>query len=138
MIYEEIGRRIALFRKERGLTAQELAGRIGLSQGQISRLENGKQGLRSETLLHIAEALGVPPVQFFMPMGEEDETAAPIASDPLRKALVDPGFVTLVEDLAAAYHESPSEFETIKSVVTILLKSVCRAPKWREDRWSMA
>lgn len=41
-----------------GITTTELANRVGISQAQISRLENGKQGFRSSTLQRIALALG--------------------------------------------------------------------------------
>lgn len=61
-----IGRQIAKLRKQQNITTTELARRVGLSQPQISRLENGKQGFRSETLLKISRALGVRPAHFFV------------------------------------------------------------------------
>ena len=128
MSAQDIGRRIAAFRKERGLTLEELGERVGLSQGQMSRLENGRQGLRSATLLRIAEALGVQPIQFFVSPGDEDEETVPVVSAPLRKALRDPPFASLVEDLAAAYRGAPSRFAAIKSVVSVLLESRFEEP----------
>ena len=49
-----IGLKIARLRKEQHLSGMELAKRAGLSQPQLSRLENGRQGLRSATLIRLA------------------------------------------------------------------------------------
>lgn len=53
-------------REARKLTTISLGKRAGISQAQISRLENGKQGFRSSTLIKIAEALGIPPFYLYM------------------------------------------------------------------------
>ncbi len=53
-------------REELGMTVTELARRVGISQAQISRLENGLQGFRSATLFKIALALEKPPFHFLM------------------------------------------------------------------------
>jgi transcriptional regulator with XRE-family HTH domain len=66
-----IGRRIMRFREMRGLTTTELAKRVGISQAQISRLENAKQGFRSATLFKIADALDVPVIVFLLPEASE-------------------------------------------------------------------
>jgi transcriptional regulator with XRE-family HTH domain len=57
----KIGARVRQLAKARGATTITLAKAIGVSQAQISRLENGLQGFRSATLLKIAMALGVKP-----------------------------------------------------------------------------
>ena len=62
-----IGLRIEHVRRLRGLTTTELAQKIDISQAQISRLENAKQGFRSATLMKIAEALQVPVHTFMLP-----------------------------------------------------------------------
>ena len=51
------GNRIRELRKRAGLTQIELAERIGLSQGQLSNLENGDRSLSLEWLRRIARAL---------------------------------------------------------------------------------
>ena len=128
-IWREIGRRIAAFRKERGLTVRQLSKRIGLSEGQLSRLENGHQGLRSRVLLRIAQVLGVKPVQFFMFAGEEDKEVSELTiSASLRSALREPGFVALAEDLAASYHKAPLRFGAVKSVASVLLEGELEEP----------
>ena len=49
-----IGLKITKLRNKLNLTTTELAKMVGISQAQISRLENGKQGFRSATLTKIA------------------------------------------------------------------------------------
>jgi transcriptional regulator with XRE-family HTH domain len=60
---QRIGGRIRKLREEMGLTSVELAERVGITQAQVSRLENGKQGFRSKTLEQIAKSLNVPMVR---------------------------------------------------------------------------
>ena len=63
---KEIGATVRAVRTERGLTTTKLADMVGISQAQVSRLENGQQGFRSGTLVRIAKALKVPPFRLFM------------------------------------------------------------------------
>ena len=51
-----IGLLVKGLRDKAGITTTELARRVGISQAQISRLENGKQGFRSSTLAKIASS----------------------------------------------------------------------------------
>jgi len=55
--YQNIGRRIKLLRKRRGLTQNELAEMIGKSTVYISYMESGVKGLSLETFVDIANAL---------------------------------------------------------------------------------
>ena len=57
-LYEEIGKRIATIRKEQGMSQKGLAGKIGISQQLISRIEKGGENLSLSTLKTIAHALG--------------------------------------------------------------------------------
>ena len=57
----KIGARVKKLATERGATTVSMAAAVGVSQAQISRLENGLQGFRSATLLKISIALGVKP-----------------------------------------------------------------------------
>ena len=63
---KDIGTTVKALRTELGLTTTDLAKKVGISQAQISRLENGQQGFRSGTLVKIAKALKVPPFRLFM------------------------------------------------------------------------
>ena len=63
---KEIGATVRQLRTELGKTTTDLAKKVGISQAQISRLENGQQGFRSGTLVKIVKALKVPPFRLFM------------------------------------------------------------------------
>jgi len=65
-IEKAIGLTVSKERERQNLTTTELAKKVGISQAQISRLENGKQGFRSSTLERVAHALGV---QLLVPYG---------------------------------------------------------------------
>jgi transcriptional regulator with XRE-family HTH domain len=52
------------------MTSSELAREVGVAQAQISRLENGLQGFRSDTLVRIARALNVPAFRLLMTNAE--------------------------------------------------------------------
>lgn len=120
----EIGRKISKLRGRLGMTTTVLAKRVGISQAQISRLENGKQGFRSKTLSRIAEALGVKPIYFFL----EEQTGegraaegAPVyglaAGGDLVEALKSPEFVRVAEKIAAAYFDRKDAFKAIELAV---------------------
>ncbi len=52
--------RIRDVRKQVGLTQTELADAVGITQGQIARLERGDRNLSTDLLLRIADALQRP------------------------------------------------------------------------------
>jgi transcriptional regulator with XRE-family HTH domain len=66
-------------RERLGITTTDLAEIIGMSQAQISRLENGKQGFRSATLHKIADALKVKAV--FLINGDQKTSPASVVRD---------------------------------------------------------
>jgi len=103
-----IGQKVRALRAKQGLTTVTLARKVGLSQAQVSRLENGLQGWRTATLAQFARALKVEPT-FFLVAGEEVksanvaqelEEAGLVASDRLVKALRDPGFFKFMDRCA--------------------------------------
>lgn len=53
----QIGKRIALRRKELNITQEQLAETIGLSLQSISCIELGKKGIRPENLINLCIAL---------------------------------------------------------------------------------
>ena len=101
---KQIGLRVSRLREQQGLTTTELAKRVGISQAQISRLENGKQGFRSATLARIASALDVRPGYFFQ---EDGENTLPLSAS-LSDALGRREFHDFVDRLAKAYAEDPA------------------------------
>lgn len=62
-----IGKAVRDARLELGITMTAFAKKVGVSQAQISRLEDGQQGFRTRTMQKIAEALGLPVVIYFGP-----------------------------------------------------------------------
>lgn len=66
MTPKQIGATVRAIRQELKLTTTRLADKVGISQAQISRLENGRQGFRSPVLVKIAKVLKVPPFRLFM------------------------------------------------------------------------
>lgn len=59
------GGRVKEIRKGKGLSLQELELIVGISNGQISRIENGLVNAKFETIARIAEALQVEMVDLF-------------------------------------------------------------------------
>ena len=56
---QELGKRIEAARKEKNMTSSKLAGLVGVTQGQISNYENGRQVPSAFILTSIADSLGV-------------------------------------------------------------------------------
>jgi transcriptional regulator with XRE-family HTH domain len=55
-----LGQRIKLARKQRRMTAQELADRAGISRGLVQRIEKGDPGCQIGAVFETAAILGVP------------------------------------------------------------------------------
>lgn len=62
---ERLARSIRAARKARGLTQQELADRLGIDQGHISRVERGQKGATIDVISAIAAELGVSVAYLF-------------------------------------------------------------------------
>ena len=118
MYEKQIGIKLSKLREEQGLTAAEVAKRVGISRAQISRLENGRQGFRRDTLERIAHALGVKPVYFYLEdddaNGGDELIGAP---GRLGEALTDPGFRDLAERAAGFYLTKPEEFARVETAI---------------------
>lgn len=56
---ESIGARIARFRKERGLTQQQLADELGVAQPIVSKYESGELRLHGELIVQLSRLLDV-------------------------------------------------------------------------------
>ncbi len=128
-----IGGKITKLRTKRDLTTTELAKMVGISQAQISRLENGKQGFRSATLTKIAQALEVHPVWFFLEdkkgddstgkLSESAATYATVAHPRLADAMKSPQFLAAAEKLAVAFLDKPDKFRQLSQSITSALPS---------------
>jgi len=56
---DRIGLRIAMLRKQAGMTQEELANRAGLQRTHVGRIEAGRYAVTLETVQAIAQALGM-------------------------------------------------------------------------------
>ena len=63
--YIQIGLNILRYRKEQGITQEQLAEMIGYSRQQIQRVETAYAAPSVALLLDISEALNVPIEKFF-------------------------------------------------------------------------
>lgn len=59
MNYDDLGKRIRLLRKQRGMTQEQLANETGMSPSFIGHIERGTRKVSLDTLSLIAEILGV-------------------------------------------------------------------------------
>lgn len=73
--YYRIGSSIRKNRQEKGLTQEELAEAAGLSLKMVQKIEAGQKGFRMETIIRIAETLGVS-LGSLTDMHREDEGTA--------------------------------------------------------------
>ena len=68
-----IGQAIKAIREERGITQYELAKRLGYSQSNISKYENGDLGIDATFLIKIARAMDCSIVNAELKMQENAE-----------------------------------------------------------------
>ncbi len=59
--YSLLGKRLAGYRKQRGLTQEKLAEHTNLANNYISNIENNRSIPSLETLVTLCEALGITP-----------------------------------------------------------------------------
>lgn len=98
--YLAFGQACRTLREARGLTQQALAERVGIDQGDISRIENGvwgKRGVSVATMERILAEFDYR-LQFSMvPIQETVETEQPRTTDVLEEALEVPGLTRRIE-----------------------------------------
>jgi len=137
---ELIGKKVRELRLERGLSAEALGKKVGVSQPQITRIENASTGLRSATLLKLAKALDVPAIHFFT--DGEDSSDEAIAdefakhgltpSKTLCKQMADPRFRKFIEGCARssqAHRKNIEKMEKALKRVTAKRRSKKARPK---------
>lgn len=72
----KVGEKIKFFRKKAGLTQEEVAEKIGLTQKHISRIEQGYHSALFITVASIAKAVGVPLDYLVADLGENFDDGA--------------------------------------------------------------
>jgi transcriptional regulator with XRE-family HTH domain len=63
MLYALVGRRVREAREKQGLTQKALASLLSLTRTSVTNIERGKQKLLLHTLVELAQALHIPPVE---------------------------------------------------------------------------
>jgi transcriptional regulator with XRE-family HTH domain len=71
---ELVGRKIRRLRKERKLTQNELASRIGIQQSDLSRMEKGEYRVSLDTLFKILAEFDISIGEFFDEMAKDTFT----------------------------------------------------------------
>lgn len=64
------------WREAMGLSQGELAKRAGVARPTVNAIENGRQPPRPTTIRKLAEAMGLPPVAFYLKPSEATEIVA--------------------------------------------------------------
>lgn len=67
-----IGKRIREERKKKGITVDDLAANVGVSQSMISQIENGRTSPSLDTLWNISNCLEVPIFHFFKNINSDE------------------------------------------------------------------
>ena len=77
-----VGQKIRQIRKSRHLTQSDLAGQIGVTQSDLSRMENGEYKVGLDTLFRILQVFEISMSQFFgEPVAAEAPPATPVFPD---------------------------------------------------------
>lgn len=121
-----VGHKIRQIRKSRRLTQADLAGRIGVTQSDLSRMENGEYKVGLDTLFRILQVFELSMSRFFEePTTETVEPEEVIAPDPasdLQQLVAD------LEDLDEDSRREVRDFIAFKKI-----QQQNRQPKWRPE-----
>jgi transcriptional regulator with XRE-family HTH domain len=121
-----VGQKIRQIRKSRRLTQADLAGRIGVTQSDLSRMENGEYKVGLDTLFRILQVFELSMSRFF------EETAAEPAEVEEAPAL-DPA--TETQQLVADFEEldEDSRREVRDFIAFKKIQQQNRQPRWRPE-----
>jgi len=81
MLYKKIGKMIQVAREEAGLSQEELASRLGLTQAAFSNYELGKRRLYLKNIEQIAKELNKPLNYFMDDSTLETDTKREVSQD---------------------------------------------------------
>ena len=74
-IDKNFGKILREFRKKNKLTQEELAEKLGISLKYISRIENGNNGVKTQTLIRYMNILGITPNTIYASFITDEEAA---------------------------------------------------------------
>lgn len=120
-----VGQKIRQIRKSRRLTQADLAGRIGVTQSDLSRMENGEYKVGLDTLFRILQVFELSMSRFFeesTPESEPEETAAADPATDTQLLLAD------FEELDEDGRREVRDFVAFKKI-----QQQNRQPRWRPE-----
>ena len=79
----EVGRRVRMFRLQKGLSQEKLGDALGLTFQQVQKYEKGTNRIASGRLRAIAEALELPVTFFFVGNANERSAVTPDGETPM-------------------------------------------------------
>jgi transcriptional regulator with XRE-family HTH domain len=80
-----VGSRIAEIRRAKGISQEALATKLDVTTQWFSRVENGHENLTIETLVRVANAIGVRVVELFQEGDSNADLAERTERKPMRK-----------------------------------------------------
>jgi len=120
-----VGQKIRQIRKSRRLTQADLAGRIGVTQSDLSRMENGEYKVGLDTLFRILQVFELSMSRFFeeaAPETEPEESAGPDVATETQQLLAD------LEELDEDSRRDVRDFIAFKKI-----QQQNRQPRWRPE-----
>jgi transcriptional regulator with XRE-family HTH domain len=121
-----VGQKIRQIRKSRRLTQADVAGRIGVTQSDLSRMENGEYKVGLDTLFRILQVFELSMSRFFEePTGETAETEEAAPADPATESQL------LVADFEELDDDSRREVRDFIAFKKIQQQN--RQPRWRPE-----
>ncbi len=121
-----VGQKIRQIRKSRRLTQAELAGRIGVTQSDLSRMESGEYKVGLDTLFKILQVFELPMSRFFEePLVEAPRKTEPPGPEPGEEEM------QILRDLASLPDEARAEVREFIAFKRMQVES--RRPRWKED-----
>ena len=121
-----VGQKIRQIRKSRRLTQADLAGRIGVTQSDLSRMENGEYKVGLDTLFRILQVFELSMSRFFeepaADTAETEESAQPETATEAQQLLAD------LEDLDDDSRRDVRDFIAFKKI-----QQQNRQPRWRPE-----
>ena len=121
-----VGQKIRQIRKSRRLTQADLAGRIGVTQSDLSRMENGEYKVGLDTLFRILQVFELSMSRFFEePAAETAEAEEAQAPDPATETQL---LLADFEELDEDARREVRDFIAFKKI-----QQQNRQPRWKPE-----
>ncbi len=121
-----VGQKIRQIRKSRHLTQADLASKIGVTQSDLSRMENGEYKVGLDTLFRILQVFELSMSHFFeepaTDAGDVEEVAPPDAATETQMLVAD------FEELDESSRNEVRDFIAFKKI-----QQQNRQPRWRPE-----